>query len=363
MFSKKDINTGRQVELDYMKGLFVPMILLIHAFQMLGGPDTPVTAYKIFYIIATMTGAALFMFILGVGSVYSKKTDKDLAVYGVKLIITELVWNVLTLALPMVIGQLIRTAFGKTPDWQQTWMRLPVMIEYINVFFIAGMCYFAIVILRKLKLPAWGYIALAMVLFVVNPYLYMYDKTTGNAIADYILTTFAGGRDAVSLTFITLLPHALLGVGFGRLLRRTENKGKLYGFLCVPLVLIVAGYFVYAITTHPDLTKLYNYSDMGYVYPGVLRAFANASSVLLLAGVLYALRNTIGKCRPLHNIIMQFCRNNTPYYAIHPFYFCTILAVAAYMPFSAGFCTVAAVVVGVLCYVTILLWNRIKKHR
>ena len=102
---------------------------------------------------------------------------------------------------------------------------------------------------------------------------------------------------------------------------------------------------------------------MGYVYPGVLRAIANASSVLLLAGVLYALRNTIGKCRPLHNIIMQFCRNNTPYYAIHPFYFCTILAVAAYMPFSAGLCTVAAVVVGVLCYVTILLWNRIKKHR
>ena len=40
MFAKTDINTGRQVELDYMKGLFVPMILFIHAFQMLGGPNT-----------------------------------------------------------------------------------------------------------------------------------------------------------------------------------------------------------------------------------------------------------------------------------------------------------------------------------
>ncbi len=361
MFAKTDVNTGRQTELDYMKGLFVPMILFIHAFQMLGGPDTLVPAYKIIYIIATMTGAAIFMFVLGVGSVYSKKSDKELAMYGVKLIIMELVWNVLTLALPMVIGQLIRTAAGLTPDWEQTWMRVPVMAEYINVFFIAGMCYFVIVILRKLKIPASGYVALAMLLFVVNPFLYMNGKTTGNEAADYILTTFAGGRDAVSLTFISLLPHALLGVGFGKFLRRTENKGRLYGILAIPLALIVGGYFAYAITTYPDLTDLYNYSDMGYVYPGVLRGFANASSVILLAGVLYALRNVIAGCKPVHNLIMQFCRNNTPYYAIHPFYYCTILATAAYMPFSAGMCTAMAVVVGMLCYATILLWRRIKK--
>ena len=101
-----------------------------------------------------MTGAAIFMFVLGVGSVYSKKSDKELALYGVKLVIMELVWNLLTLALPMVAGQLLRTACGLTPDWTQTWMRLPVMVEYINVFFVAGMCYFVIVLLRKLKLPA-----------------------------------------------------------------------------------------------------------------------------------------------------------------------------------------------------------------
>lgn len=34
MFSKDEINIGRQIEFDYMKGLFVPMILLVHAFQL-----------------------------------------------------------------------------------------------------------------------------------------------------------------------------------------------------------------------------------------------------------------------------------------------------------------------------------------
>jgi len=361
MFVKTDINTGRQIELDYMKGLFVPMILFIHAFQMLGGPDTMVPAYKIIYILATMTGAAIFMFVLGVGSVYSGKSNKTLALYGIKLILMEFVWNALTLALPMIIGQLIRMVTGFPPNWEETWVRVPVMLAYINVFFIAGVCYLVIAALRKLNLSAVWYIVLAAVLFAVNPFLYMLDKTTGNAIADYVLTTFVGGRVEVSLTFITLLPHALLGVGFGKLLRRTENKGKLYGVLAIPLTLIVIGYFVYALTTYSDFNSFYAYSDMGYVFPDALRAFANASSVLLLAGALYAVRNVIAKCKPIHALIMQFCRNNTPYYAIHPFYYCCITATAAYAPFSAGFCAAISVVVCVLCYGTILLWHRIKK--
>ena len=188
----------------------------------------------------------------------------------------------------------------------------------------------------------------------------MLEKTTGNAVLDYILTTFVGGRYEVSLVFITLLPHALLGVGFGKILRRTENKGKLYGVLAIPLSLIVIGYFVYAIHTHPTLADLYTYSDFGYTFPGIFRGFANASSVILLAGLLYALRNLIGKVKVLHNVIMQFCRNNTPYYAVHPFFYCCITATAAYAPFSAVFCACASVVVGFLCYGTISLWKRIK---
>ena len=360
MFAKTDINTGRQVELDYMKGLFVPMILFIHAFQMLGGPNTIVAPYEIIYIIATMTGAAIFMFVLGVGTAFSGKSDKALALYGVKLIIMEFLWNALSLALPMVLSQFFRMAAGLTPAWEETMMRVPVMLTYINVFFIAGMCYLVIALLRKLRLPMFGYAGLGVLLFVISPFLYMNDKTTGNKIVDYILMTFVGGRDAVSLTFISLLPHALIGVSFGKLLCRTKNKGKLYGILAIPLSLIVIGYFVYAITTHTELSALYTYSDMGYVYPGVLRAFANASSVLLLAGLLYALRNMIAGNKTVHKFIMQFCRNNTPYYAIHPFYFCCITATAAYLPLSAGFCTAMSVVVGVLCYGTILLWNRIK---
>ncbi len=362
MFAKTDINTGRQVEFDYMKGLFIPMILLIHAFQMLGGSGAVVPAYQLTYIIATMTGAAIFIFVLGVGSVYSSKSNKALVASGLKLILWEFVWNALALALPMVIGQLLRMSAGYEPAWAETKARIPMMLEYINVFFIAGVCYLVLAALRKTRLPAAGYFVLAFVLFAINPFLYMNGKTTGNEIADYILTTFVGGRAAVSLNFITLLPHALLGVGFGKVLRRTENKGRLYGILCIPMILIIAIYFIYALTHYQGLNAFYDYSKQGYTYPDILRALANAASIILLAGIFYALRNIIGRCKPLHTAILHFNRDTTPYYAIHPFYFSCILATAAYTPFSATFCTAMTVVVWGLCFVTILLWKKIRKR-
>lgn len=44
MYAEKEINIGRQIEFDCLKDLFIPMILLIHSFQIMGG--TLVSAYK-----------------------------------------------------------------------------------------------------------------------------------------------------------------------------------------------------------------------------------------------------------------------------------------------------------------------------
>ena len=84
MFAKTEVNTGRQVEFDYLKALFIPMILLIHAFQVLGGDTFPVPAYRITYMVATMTGSAIFLFVMGLGSTYSRRTEKQLAKDGIK---------------------------------------------------------------------------------------------------------------------------------------------------------------------------------------------------------------------------------------------------------------------------------------
>ena len=362
MLANTEINTGRQVEFDYMKGLFTPMILLIHAFQMLGGAAAQAPAYKIIYIIATMTGSAIFMFVLGLGSTYSRRTNAQLARNGVKLMLYELMWNVLALGLPMVIAQGLRSIFGMETAWAATWERMPMMIQYINVFFIAGICYLLLALLRQIKTPTWAYFALALVFILANPYLYMNGKTTGIAALDYILTMFAGGRAEISLCCLTHIPYALLGVGFGRVLRRTEDKARLYKTIAVPAAIIVIVYFIHAFRINDGLDALFSYSGRGYVYPETLRALANCASVLLMAGALYALRNHIAALKPLHTALQHFNRQTTPYYAVHPFFYGLFSALALYTSYSAPACAGMMPVVWALCFASIWAWDRLR-HR
>lgn len=363
MLAKTDVNTGRQIEFDYLKGLFIPFILLIHAFQMLGGAASLVPAYKITYIAATMTGSAIFLFVLGLGTTYSRRTTQQLVKDGIRLIVLEFVWNVLSLAAPMIIGQALRSFIGAAADWDTTWARIPMMLQYINIFFMAGICYLLLALLRRLKLPTWGYFALALLFILVNPFLYLNGKTTGNAVLDYVLGTFAGGRSGVSLCTLAHIPYALLGVGFGRILRRTTDKRKLYKTIAPPLLSVVIVYFIYSLSINTGLDTFYTYSGSGYVYPGTLRALANCSCVLLAAGSLYALKDRIGSIKPLHSALLHLSRWNTPYYAVHPFFYGLFTSLALYAPYSAAACLLLTPINWALCYLTLRLWNVYKSRR
>lgn len=363
MLAKKEINTGRQIEFDYLKGLFIPIILLIHSFQVLGGDKVPNPAYRITYIIATMTGSAIFLFVMGLGSNFSHRTEKQLTKDGLKLIVKEFTWNILAFTVPMVIGQLLLMLFGKETAWGITKDFAVMMVQYINIFFIAGVCYLIIVLLRLIKTPTWLYFALALAFIIVNPFLFMKDKTTGNEIVDYVLTTFAGGRPAVSLCCLTHIPYVLLGVGFGKVIRRTENKTRLYTVISVPAVIIVISYFAYAISVNNGIEALYAFSRVGYIYPSTFKALANCSSVLLTAAVLYGLRNVIGAVKPLHNLLVHLNKKTTLYYAIHPFFFCMLNSLMCYKALSPLVCLIATPIVWVLCWLSILAWEHLLSKR
>ena len=359
MLDKKEVNTGRQFEFDYMKGLFTPMILLIHSFQMLVGAGEHVDGYKMMYIIATMTGSAIFMFVLGLGTTYSRRSNMQLIKDGAKLLLWQVLWNVFAMALPMLAAQGLRGLFGYATDWPTTWAFMPILCQYVNVFFIAGMSYFLLALLRWIKTPAWAYFALACVFMVVNPYLYLSEAPTGIAALDYVITCFAGGRPEVSLCCLAHFPYVLLGTGFGKLLRCTKDKKALYKRIMLPAALIVVAYFVYACSNNKGLDALFVYISDEYVFPGTLRAFANCSSVLLMAGALYALSGRIAKCGPLNHALLHFCKKTTPYYAIHPFFYSFFSSLALYMPYSAAACVGMTFVVWGLSFATIHAWDRL----
>jgi len=131
----------------------------------------------------------------------------------------------------------------------------------------------------------------------------------------------------------------------------------------VPLLGIVMAYFIDSFSINTGLDSFYTYSGNGYVYPGTLRALANCACVLLCAGGLYALSGRIAHVKPLHNALMHLSKWNTPYYAVHPFFYGFFSSVALYAPFSAAVCLVMTPVNWALCYITLRLWNLYKSRR
>ena len=56
-FDKAEVNTGRQPEFDYLKGFFMVLIYIVHAFQTTLSPED--TAMKLIYIFNSVSGAML----------------------------------------------------------------------------------------------------------------------------------------------------------------------------------------------------------------------------------------------------------------------------------------------------------------
>ena len=70
MFSlkEKEVNTGRQRELDLVKGFLMIMIVFIHSFQTIAGAAAAESSvHKIMFALFMPTGACLYLFTMGFG--------------------------------------------------------------------------------------------------------------------------------------------------------------------------------------------------------------------------------------------------------------------------------------------------------
>ena len=76
IFSPQKVNLGRQLELDVARGLAIVFMVLIHSFELFMEHPFPNTASThIIRFLGSPLAAPVFMLLLGVGIVYSKRTS------------------------------------------------------------------------------------------------------------------------------------------------------------------------------------------------------------------------------------------------------------------------------------------------
>ena len=86
---EKEVNVGRQRELDLVKGFLMIMIIFIHSFQTIAGAQAAESnVHKIIFGLFMPTGTCLYLFTMGFGSVFTRHSQpKDMVKNGVKLLL------------------------------------------------------------------------------------------------------------------------------------------------------------------------------------------------------------------------------------------------------------------------------------
>ena len=140
MFSlkEKEVNVGRQRELDLVKGFLLIMIVFIHSFQTIGGiAAAESNVHKILFALFMPTGACLYLFTMGFGSAFTRHSQpKDMVKNGIKLLFYQGLSNLCYAAVMTISFNIRNFITGEAAGSRELYdANLYSMLTFVNIFF------------------------------------------------------------------------------------------------------------------------------------------------------------------------------------------------------------------------------------
>ncbi|MCL1853528.1 MAG: hypothetical protein FWF88_10965 [Peptococcaceae bacterium] len=367
LFADSAVNMDRQIEFDYLKGWLWFVILFIHAFQITGvGAGIETTAYKTIFSIVSMTGAPVFLFVLGMGTRYSQVGTARMLRSGGKLFSFQYLSNIAFVA-SLLIPFFVMSFFVDMSERVEivtgaTMSQVAVMqLLYMNIFFLAGGIYMVLALLRKLKTPVWLYVALGVVINIFSPMLI--GLSTGFMPVDYVLGGIFGGPPFASFSILNYLPYAFFGVAFGELLKRVTDKKRFYVLCCALSAVLLAMFSVWTFWHHAGFTEVYQYISTTYTKPDIMRTVANTAGVIITAGIMFFLSGIIAKCGAVHRQLLYYSKHISKYYAVHLSFFGLVYGFHSFYSFGLWGCLVLFVLSVFYSDTIVRLYNHFSEKR
>ena len=241
LFSKDEVNTGRQTAVDMAKMFAIFFMVIIHTFES-GEADTETGLGYFFDSIAgAQFGAPVFMFCMGIGLTFSRKSDpRNMAQRGLMLVLAGYLLNVVR-ALPMF---LLVPATRDTSYLAEAYNAL----TDVDILQFAGVAFLLFALCKQLKIGFHWMAALAVMLSVSGSFVRKMDFHS--FWLDVMFSPFVGVDTEFVRTDFPLLNwfvFVVAGYGFGMWLRRCNDCDKLYLRLLPITAVIYGAYAAYAI--------------------------------------------------------------------------------------------------------------------
>lgn len=358
VFSYEEINTGRQREFDYLKGIFMLFIYLIHAFQATLSMEDSIT--RGIYMFATMSGAAIFIFTMGIGSAYSQNASPEKFVKsGIRMVVYQYLNNIAYVAALLIPYPFVHKNLSET-GMENFKFLIKIYMQYTNIFFITGIIYFVLALLKKLDIKCChaqqgsllmqtaGYVIIGVAVGIAAPFLY--GKPLNVPILGYIVKLLIGEADFVSFTPLYFLSYALFGVAFGRILRHVKDKAGFYRMLLIPCIVVVIVWWVLIFGKYgSNLSEMNAVLSDAYTQPNIWHVLASMAHILVFAAVFFFIgrisRKDSKMCEPKNPVARQllyYSRHISKYYALHVTVYFIVLGIHGYEGFKSYQCWLLA---------------------
>lgn len=350
MISLKDqeVNVGRQRELDLVKGFLMIMIVFIHSFQTIAGAEAAESSvHKIMFALFMPTGACLYLFTMGFGSAFTRHSQpKDMVKNGVKLLFYQGLSNLCYAAIMTICFNIRNSITGEAAGSRELYnANLYSMLTFVNIFFIAGMCYLVLAIYRKLNVKLSGYIISTVIVGIISPFTGL--LVSDNLALNWILDMTFGGKGETSFCFFPYLSYVFLGYVFGKVIRRVpENeKGNFYkksGVVCGTVAVV---WFICCIVLHPGIEGFFNYMIGQYRVPGLAKVTGSFCSIILVFAIAFWIMPIMEKWKFGYNKLCYFSKQISKMYAVHIGVYWVIGGFAAFYEFRVKGCLILSVIV------------------
>lgn len=350
MISLKDqeVNVGRQRELDLVKGFLMIMIVFIHSFQTIAGAEAAESSvHKIMFALFMPTGACLYLFTMGFGSAFTRHSQpKDMVKNGVKLLFYQGLSNLCYAAIMTICFNIRNSITGEAAGSRELYnANLYSMLTFVNIFFIAGMCYLVLAIYRKLNVKLSGYIISAVIVGIISPFTGL--LVSDNPALNWILDMTFGGKGETSFCFFPYLSYVFLGYVFGKVIRRVpENeKGNFYkksGVVCGTVAVV---WFICCIVLHPGIEGFFNYMIGQYRVPGLAKVTGSFCSIILVFAIAFWIMPIMEKWKFGYNKLCYFSKQISKMYVVHIGVYWVIGGFAAFYEFGVKGCLILSVIV------------------
>ena len=311
--SLRDARVGgeRQVELDIGKGIAVLLMICVHVQEVLSHSAVQRSMFgNIVEFVTGFPAAPLFMFVMGVGTVYSRRQDAGYAIgRGASLLLMAYLLRAARGYIPWSLG----IKLGLLAQDAVPYGDVVQSLLEVDILHFAGLCFILIGVLRAAKVPWGAYPVVGLMLGGLN-YL-VRGIGTGHAYLDSILGLFWGTGETSYFPFLSWVMYPMVGVAFGHILRDSRDKRRLYlqsllaGCLVLLAAMCVSGFrFMYYMGFPEEHAYVYYHQDL-------IGNAVNGSLALVWLAVLYFASGAFPAV--VRHKLLYWSRELTPIYVIH----------------------------------------------